>query len=80
MKRKNPGTQESGMFDDDAYESLKQEVDMLTMQIKSLQESILFYERRLKSLEVKALGSFANNPNRASLGYLYPSIGDVTTK
>jgi hypothetical protein len=80
MKRKNPGTAESGMFDDDEYQSLKREVDMLTVQIKSLQESILFYERRLKSIEVKALGSFANNGNRGSLGYLFPSIGDVTTK
>lgn len=80
MKRKDPGTPDSGMFDDDQYEILKREVDMLTMQIKSLQESVTFYERRLKSLEVKALGQFANNGNRASLGYLLPSIGDVTTK
>jgi hypothetical protein len=80
MKRKNPGTPESGMFDDDAYENLKQEVDMLVAQIKSLQNTISFYERRLKSLEVKALGSFADNRNRASLGYLFPSIGDTTTK
>ena len=80
MKRNNPGTQESGMFDDDEYKNLKREVDMLTVQIKSLQESITFYERRLKSLEVKALGNFANNGNRGNLGYLFPSIGDVTTK
>jgi len=80
MKRNNPGTPQSGMFGEDEYETLKREVDMLTVQIKSLQESVAFYERRLKSLEVKALGQFANNGNRASLGYLLPSIGDVTTK
>ena len=74
MKRNNPGTPESGMFDDDEYKNLKREVDMLTVQIKSLQESITFYERRLKSLEVKDLGNFANNGNRGNLGYLFPSI------
>lgn len=80
MKRKDPGTPDSGMFDEDEYGNLKREVDMLTVQIKSLQESIAFYERRLKSLEVKALGNFTNNGNHRSLGYLLPSIGDVTTK
>jgi len=79
MRRKNSGTQDSGMFEEE-YENLKKEIDMLVAQIRMLQQSISNYERRISSLEVKALSSFVENRNRASIGYLFPSIGDTTTK
>lgn len=81
MKRKDNGTPSSQQFEYDSYDNMKREIDMLIHHVKMLEEQVKYYEKRIHSLEMKALQSFIRSDSyRNSIDGIVPTIGDMVRK